>query len=311
VAVIGPGADNLAGRVLDVLAGRGVPLLSPIATTARTERETELGPWIRVSVPAIILGRALANLVADSGVEAVRIAAAGDVFHQEFAQAFAERAISLGLSIPEQYTLDERRQSFGDAASAVARRNRDAILVAMNPLPAARFINEVTIASSDEHEWFLSPRLKSELFLLNIIPGALEGAVGVSPDTLLNPEEFGEVFARAWDGNTPLDGAHFSYDTAALTFTAIDRLLQQAGGGKLPPREVAAELEAQVMDLAAFGGVIIDWNDLQQAIERNDSGRDWQFSGVTGPIVLAPDGARRSGSIAAWSIDRNQIVRSE
>lgn len=304
IAVVGPGPDNLAGPVLDVLLKRRVPLLSPVATTAQAHTFDAEHPWIRVSVPATILARTLATRLSDQGVRSIRVVAAQDAFHEEFGNAFVERARSLGIEIKGHHSVDERQQSFGKVVSSLAHE-RDGILVAMNPLPAARLINEVVVSDSRSRDWFLGPRLKSDVFLLNVVPGALEGASGVSPDTLLNQEAFGERFAEAWDGDTPLEGAHFSYDAAALAFTAIDRLRRD---GARRVEDISAGLDEAILDLADFGGVIVRWDNLREAISRNRSGKDWQFSGVTGPIVFAPDGARRSGNIAAWAVHKDEIV---
>jgi ABC-type branched-subunit amino acid transport system substrate-binding protein len=310
VAIIGPGPDNLAGPVVDVLSERGVPLISPVATTAGANTFDDDNPWIRVSVPGTILARTLAKLLSEQEVTSVHIIAAEDAFHREFSDAFADRAGTLGIDVVTLETVDERQQSFSSVVKGLVSKS-DGILLAMNPLPAARLINEVAVSDARPREWFLGPRLKSDVFLLNVVPGTLEGALGVSPETLLNQEAFSERFALAWDGDTPLEGAHFSYDAAALAFTAIDRLRRSSEDDDLSPRDLSAALEQTVLELAEFGGTIVHWDDLQEAIERNDAGRKWQLSGVTGPMVLAPDGARRSGSTAAWSVEGDQIVHFE
>jgi ABC-type branched-subunit amino acid transport system substrate-binding protein len=301
VAVIGPSGDELVSAVAVPLREAAVPLFSPTATTAINVTDPA-SPWYRLGPPTDLLGRNLAKAVLDAGVVKIALVAATDVYHDRLSLAFTTEYRRLGGTVVFELRVSPDTPGDRAAPSVVSayRDGAESVVVALNALPAAQLITEVT-SSQVRPQWFLTPRVKSRLFLVNTPASAIEGAIGISPDIsdVYGPD-FVDEFRSRWDGEEALEDAYFMFDTCALVTLSLDRVLR--AGGEITRDAVSAAL----LESIDIGGVQTEWNELARGIERNRDGIDIQFSGVTGPLLFAPDG-QRAARTRAWTIISGEI----
>jgi hypothetical protein len=314
VAVIGPSTDRLVPAVAEVLDAANVVLLSPIPTIGHGG--TDAQPWFRMSpgnlagstAPALI-GEHMATEFLSRGSRRALIVSDDDIYDVEVTTGFREAIVRGG---GEVQVLSANDAPATVVASALNQGDADAVAVALSILPAARLVNDVSSATRSGVTWLLTPRLKSDVFLLNVPRGTLEGAFGLSlriPDRITGcddptPEEecFVRVFREAWH-EEPLENAYFMYDTAALLLIAIDQVWR-ANGGVID----SALLRATLLEDAERGGVIVDWNDFRTMVDISRRGGDMQFVGLTGPIVFTPSGLRRGGQTALFEVHDHAFV---
>ncbi len=307
VAVIGPAGDELVSAAATPLEEAGVPLISPIATNGDADA-VEPMPWFRLAPSHELLSENLAKAVYERGISRVGIVRAPDVYHERLASVFSAEFIDLGGEVALDVPLGPT-DPLTDAVQAieVARdQGVSGFVVALNALPAARLITEVAIAQDTVPQWFLTPRVKSDVFIINTPASAIEGAIGISPNVfLVDSPAFIQAYGDAWTNDVPFEDSYFMYDATALLLLSIDRALRMNGTVD------RGSLEAALFDTAATGGVQVEWNGLADAIQWNSVGRGIQYTGVTGPLLFAPNGQRRSGKTTVWTIRERAIVNLE
>lgn len=303
VAVIGPGGDEGAEAVYEALAQYGVPLISPHAAALGPGTGTTAAPWFRMGPSTKVLGENLAKVVADSGTQRVAAVSAGDVYHAELGAAFRDRFTGFG-SVDMAADVDEGAIDYEALTKRLSEQldaGVEGVMLAMQPRPASRLATELDARRGGKPapKWFLTPRLKTELLLENASPGAFRDAVGIAPKVETRGE-FEQRFAERW-GDKPFDPTFYQYDATAVALLAIDRAL--ARGDRLP-EGIPEAIEA----IASFGGVLLEWDDFVSAHELNQSLSKMQFSGLTGPVILAKDGTRIIGTTSLWGVQDETII---
>jgi hypothetical protein len=147
--------------------------------------------------------------------------------------------------------------------------------------------------------------------LENVAPGALDGAVGVTPkisdDTT---PEFPTEFARHWAGELPLDGAYFYYDAMALTAFGLARAALADGTPCAAPDDApgcAAAVRAGIAASTGSSGEAGGWDEIGVALRRLHAQINMNYTGLTGPILLQGCGDRRTGESTTWQVRAGQI----
>jgi ABC-type branched-subunit amino acid transport system substrate-binding protein len=305
VAIIGPGEDEVEPRLFDVLTEAGVPLFSPLPSAVTPGVGTSELPWFRMAPTPRALGQNLAQRVGDSGTERVGAVVASDAYHSQLAEAFGER-VALYASVDLNVSVDESSFDVHGVSAQIDElmdQGMQGVMLAMHPRPAARLATELSALRGAKPlpQWYLTPRLKTELLLQNASPGALEGALGIAPEVFAETRaEFEAQFERS-SGDVPFDSTFYMYDATTVTLIAMDRAA--AAGNTLPDGITSA-----IVDVASFGGLLIGWGDFEQARAANAAGSEMYYVGLTGPVILAPDGSRSRGTSALWAVEAGAIV---
>jgi ABC-type branched-subunit amino acid transport system substrate-binding protein len=313
LAVLGPSTDGLVEALGAPLREADVLLVSPTATTGLESDSSN--PWVRMSPgnssgssAATLFGESLAKSLLDRDVRQIDVLVDNDHYDGDFARAFIRTFSELGgaaSSVPVPSA-----SSVPAAAQAILRNETGAqgYVLALELLLAAKVITEVAVAQPQAVPWFLTSRLKSEQLLANTPPGALDLAIGVSPriaaahdgcDPARPRECFLQAYQERWD-DSPSDEAYFMYDASAVLLIALDRLLRVQA--ERPTRQ---QVMSEILAIAARGGVQIGWNDFAAA---HEGAGHVQYVGLTGPLILDPDGTRRSGNTISWHVEGERIV---
>lgn len=314
-AVIGPTGDELLHVVVPMLAEAEVLLFSPVATS--TTGVNVAAPWFRMSPGNVdgsssgrLIGENLAKELIQMNAKRVGIIREGGAYHGDVVNGFVEKFISLGGEVPHQFVVGQVSHSTIARDPALNDASIDGFLLALDIPSASQLVTEVTAQVTKVPQWYLTPRLKSQVFLLNTPSGALEGAMGLSPrisyrnqvcEESLPDDCFVQQFSDVWN-DEPLDDTYFMYDAAALLLVAMDRTLRQDGELSM------ASLTSAIFDISAQGGVQFGWNSFATAIEQNASGGALQYAGLTGPILFSAGGARRGGNTIVWRVENGRIV---
>lgn len=312
--VIGPSTDRLVPMVKEVLDDTDIVLVSPNPTIGGPEADER--PWFRMSpgnltgstTPALI-GEHMAAEFANRGNRRALIVSDGDVYDVDLISGFKTALAGRGGEVVQELS-GEAAQS-QELVAALNQSQVDAVVLALHLLPAAHLIADAYVSAPTPPKWLLTPRLKSDVLIVNTPLGALEGAFGVSlripgraatcdaagPDAC-----FTEAFHRAW-GAEPFENAYFMYDAAAIALIAGDRVWRDNAGAM-----DRAQLRDTIFATAERGGVRVGWNDFPTAIESARSGGHVQYSGVTGAIVFTQSGVRVGGETVIFEVKDNAFV---
>jgi ABC-type branched-subunit amino acid transport system substrate-binding protein len=305
VVLIGPESTEVAEHIKPLADENDVVVLSPLVGAA-DDRDVDCDkPWFRLAPSARVLGEALAKrMVADGFMRAAVLSAAG-AYDRALADAFESRLVPLTGQVVYRGTLARDAQSYAGSIDRALAQNVDAILLSATPRTAALVVNELGVLTSDRPQWYLSPLLKTELLLQNVVPEVLEGGIGVTPRIYDVSEDFPLAFGERWPGDAPLEGAFFYYDAVALIAFGLEQALRDSG-------ELNAEVIGDaILDVAGGPGEAARWNELPLYLPRMREGAQVYYTGLTGPMLLKPCGDRQVGASSDWEVRSGQILAVE
>jgi ABC-type branched-subunit amino acid transport system substrate-binding protein len=301
-AVIGFESDELARELLPRLEQEGVVLITPgisAAIAGGAER-----PWFRVAPSTAAMAENLAKELFARGVRRCAVLHTKDQYNLSFAAAFSERMRRSGGEVEVEVEVDSGLRTYPEALNML--REETSIVLAAPAEVAARVVNEF-YAAQRSPTWLLTPALRSEAFVLNASPEALEGALGIAPELKVD-SRFAAAFSEHFQGDVPLDSALYYYDAAALFVLAYERASALNDAQRPSYEQLVESLFA-----AAFPvGVETTWDALSPAIADLREGTPRYYRGLTGRIAFAADGERGVGAPKLWTVtDVGEIVDLE
>jgi ABC-type branched-subunit amino acid transport system substrate-binding protein len=215
--------------------------------------------------------------------------------------AFEKRFVTLGGQVGFEETLPRNAQSYDESLSDAVAAGIDSILLSTSARSGALVVNGVGLLTRSHPRWFLSPLLKTDVLLQNVIPAVLEGAVGVAPRIYDASSDFPNAFAERWSGELPLEGAYFYYDALALAAFALEKA-PLAGG-----RFEAPALRSAILSVAGPPGEAGRWNEIGLSLSRLRGGGSVYYTGLTGPMFLESCGNRQVGASSTWQVHDGRI----
>ncbi|MET0793913.1 MAG: ABC transporter substrate-binding protein [Polyangiaceae bacterium] len=300
--VIGPESAALAPELYPLLTENGVAFLSPLVGAGADPSFDCKVPWFRLAPSAKSMGENLAKQMITQKATEVAILYANDGYNEALSAALGTLFVARGGSVPLQLKLDPNAQSYAGSVEAVLASGVTTVVLATTARAGALIVNEFDALSQQHLRWFLSPLLKTELLVANVAPDALEGAMGVAPQIFDTGPQFPDAFARAWEGDRPLEGAYFYYDAVALLAFALQEAALAPGPVTLPVFSTIVE------DVAKSPGENQNWDELELGLARIRAGRDVYYSGLTGPMLLSTCGDRLQGTKSEFGVKDGQIV---
>lgn len=301
--VLGPESAEIAPSLIKMLVDNHVVFMSPLVGAAADPQIDCQHPWFRLAPSATVLGEALAKLMFAQSVTKTAILYSAASYDQALRDALRTKFTSLGGQVALEIELDPVAQSYASAIEQTSAAGVDSVVLATLPQSAALLVNEYGAIATSRPRWFLSPLLKTELFVLNVAPDAIEGALGVAPQIFDTSTDYAQAFAARWEGDHPLEGAYFYYDAMGL----IGLALQKAPIDAATNRVDASGFESAIVKAAAPPGVSVKWSEVESGIQRTAAGESIYYSGLTGPMLLDACGSRRLGQSTTWTIQGGSV----
>jgi ABC-type branched-subunit amino acid transport system substrate-binding protein len=301
-AIIGTESADISQAILPSLVEHEVAFVSPLVGSATTSSTCTI-PWFRLAPSAKALGEALAKLMSAKSVTRVAILSASDAFNAALADAAASRFASLHGTVATRQVVSGDNQAFGNILNTIAQSNVDAVLVAMPPVTAALSINESQIISGFRPAWYLSPLLKTDLFVQNVDPTIIEGAQGIAPAIDETQTGYPKAFADRWLGDSPLEGAYYYYDAVALVAMGIEAAAVDASG-----KFDLGALSQSIRAVAGPPGQETDWDNLGTGLIGLANQEQYYYVGLTGTLVMSICGERLMGMTSQWTITGGAIT---
>jgi len=302
VAVVGPESADIAAEIGPYLSAHGVAFVSPVVGAANDASVDCSSPWFRLAPSAQALGESLAKQAISRGVSSITVMYANGSYDEALRDAAATRFTSLKGTVKLTVPLDPNAQSYGKQVDEARAANADAIVLTSSPRGGAIVVNEFDALSAIAPRWFLCPQLKTDLLVQNVAPDALEGARGIAPKIYDTTDDFPKAFGQRWEGDEPLEGAFFYYDSIALLAFGMSRASVSSGALSLK------SLNDGIRAAAAPPGEAVSWNELEGGLTRAQNGDSVYYSGLTGPLLFNTCGVRALGSTSTWEVHSGRII---
>jgi ABC-type branched-subunit amino acid transport system substrate-binding protein len=300
--ILGPESAEIAEQLSKHPSLSDVVLVSPLVGSAGDTVIDCSHPWFRLAPSARALGEGLGKLLSRDGAKKVAILYATGAYDEALRDAVSTRFTELSGNQPLELLLDASARSFAGAVDAVSAGDVDSVVLATSPRTAALVINEFDSAGLRNLRWFLSPLLKTELFVQNVAPSFVEGAKGVAPGIFNPSDDFTRDFTARFEGDEPLEGAYFYFDATMLVALALERA--QRDTDPLP-------LSDALIEVAAPPGEEVQWGEVSRGLRGIREGSMIYYSGLTGPMLLEACGERRLGVSTVWAVRAGAIVNED
>jgi ABC-type branched-subunit amino acid transport system substrate-binding protein len=301
--VVGPESAEIAADIGPYLAEQGVTFLSPLIGAANNAEVDCSTPWFRLAPSAQDLGEALAKQIAAAGIHTIAVVYTRTAYDQALSDSLVARFSVLKGSVAISVAVDPEGESYANEINVVQNAGADAVVLATSLKTGALIASEFDLLSPTRPVWFLSPLLKTELLLVNAVPGALEGARGVAPKIYEDGSAFPKAFAKRWEGEQPLEGADFYYDAIALLAFAFNAMTPNSDGSY-----DASALNKALHRVSAPPGSSVGWDEIESGLERQRDGSSIYYSGLTGPLLFKSCGDRAYGASTTWHVHGGAIV---
>ncbi len=197
----------------------------------------------------------------------------------------------------------------------------DLTLLAMPPESASIAVTEWTIGGRPG-AWYLSPLLRTDVFLANIPFGTLNGALGLSPSSSLasectpagreelhctdaNAEAFSAHFAEYWQGDRPFAAANYYYDAVVLLALGLSKGLSETG--QLPDVQ---QLQDNIRALGDPDAEPVRWNNLRGPLTEVRLGTDVRYVGAAAEYVFDRYGAAQHTVFDHWEVSNDTFVET-
>jgi ABC-type branched-subunit amino acid transport system substrate-binding protein len=275
------------------VTGQGRVLISAGISSA-LDGPTDDQPWIRVAPSTLSIGESIAKAALAQAVTSMSIIRASDQFNATLADAFRQRFMLGGGSVVQDLELPSGQLSY---VVQLTQLGDGPVFLAADPQTAARVANDLA-ALGKKISWFLSPTLRTDAFVQNVLPSAVAGAYGLSPRAVV-ADDFATAFKQYWSGDLPIESALFYYDAFALVALGYARALSDNAGAATPS---GPQLAQGMLGVSLNAGSRVAWSELPAGVTAQAQGNAQYYSGLTGPVAYGPGGIREYGFTTAWTI---------
>jgi ABC-type branched-subunit amino acid transport system substrate-binding protein len=320
--LIGPEENELANEIVTDIKGLNLMNILPGYAAPSIQRSTETGAWVRLAPTAYEIGCGLANHAYAEGVRSVNSFYSADDYNAHLAGEFAGQFTRLGGQALATVTVQSKENSYASTIEQVFRFGAERTLLITHPTIGSDVITEWAI-NGQGGSWYLSPQLRTEVFLYNMPYGALDGSYGLSPSLSLKSEcetrlgigegglhckrsnaaRFRRHFADRWGGALPFPAAHLYYDAVLLLAVGLQYGL--ATSGTLPAPTALHRLIRQLNDP---GNAPAYWYDLKTTLSDLANGTTTRFVGAGAEYEFDSWGDAQYYIFDTWTIAGQSFV---
>jgi neutral amino acid transport system substrate-binding protein len=320
--LVGPDENELANDIVSDVKGLDILNILPGYAAPSTARVSATGAWMRLAPLPGATACALAAHALEEGANHVNTLASMEDYNATLASYFTSDFNYFAGTITPSVTIQTGQSSYEGAVSTVFGYGADKTLLVAYPETAATVVTEAAV-SAVRGNWYLSPLLNADVFLLNIPYGALEGAFGLSPSLSLasecgklitgthgavqctqdNAARFSEHFAERWNGARPFPSAYLYYD--AVVLLAMGMQYSMATLGSIP---TAQALQKQILALSAPANQPGYWSDLQGAMSSLAQGKPVRYIGAGAEYQFDQFGSAQYSVFDTWTVHEQSFT---
>ncbi len=302
VAIIGPESEDLAKSMVPLIKAHKIVQISGGVTSPSFTTIDDDGYWFRTTPAANLYASALVGRMQADGIARAVVLYVSDEFGTGFANGLIYELSRSSIHAPAPISFQPGERTYKDTINRALASTPDAVVLVAYPKSSAAIVREWGILGGTG-KWYLAPSLKAEVFINNVPPGLLAGAVGVSPAVAADAQDFAQAFAARWSGDRPLPAAFFYYDAAAVLNLAIASAARNSAGAVPSGDAIRDALTA----LSRPPGDSVAWHELDRALALVQAGQEIDYRGVSGEVDLDDRGDVQGGRVEFWTIRDDKI----
>jgi len=258
----------------------GVMLISPASTADALSDLEDEGLFARTAPPDGLQGKALADRMEKQlgGLQGktINIGARNDLYGTGFADSLEIELEERGATVAQKVIYDPEQPSYNSEAAELTSGNPDNFVIIDFPETFAKLGPALARTGNWEPtQTFITDGLSSTDLTELVGPSVTEGMLGTAPGTFSGdaPDAFDTLFEEAPGTKRNLFDAP-TFDNVTLCY------LGAVAAGSTDGKAIA---EA-IVDVTGPGGAQYTFEQLPQAIEALEAGKDIDYEGASGPV---------------------------
>lgn len=263
-----------------VTVPEGVMLISPASTADALSDLDDEGLFARTAPPDGLQGQALADRMEQElgGLQGktINIGARNDLYGTGFADSLEAELEERGATVAEKIVYDPEQPSYNSEASQLTSGNPDNFVIIDFPETFAKLGPALVRTGNWEAEkTFITDGLSSTELSEQVGGEATDGMLGTAPGAFSGdaPDAFDRLYKQAPGPARNLFDAPV-FDNVILCYLAAVAAGSSDG-------DAIAE---SIVDVTGPGGAKYTFEQLPQAIEALEEGKDIDYEGASGPI---------------------------
>lgn len=257
-----------------------VMLISPASTADALSDLEDDGLFARTAPPDGLQGKALADRMEQelNGLQGktINIGARNDLYGTGFADSLEAELEKRGATVAEKVIYDPEQPSYNSEASQLTSGNPDNFVIIDFPETFAKLGPALARTGNwSPEQTFITDGLSSTDLTELLGAEETEGMLGTAPGAFSGnaPDAFDKLYKEAPGPARNLFDAP-TFDDVILCYLAA------VAAGSSEGEEIAAA----IVDVTGPGGAKYTFEQLPQAIEALQEGKDIDYEGVSGPI---------------------------
>ena len=305
-ALIGALSSGVTMAISSVTIPNQVVLISPASTSPAITDLEDNDFVFRTVVGDAFQGVVQADLAVDLGFKTVSIIYVNNAYGKGLALVFSANFQARGWEVLNMVPYEEAKPSYRSEVEKVMEGNPDAINVIAYPVDGNKQLVEA-IEAGYEGEFLFSDGMKGEAVASGPASKYIEGSFGTAAGALdvAVAEQFEADFNAKFEPST-VPYNREAYDATVLIALAICR----AGESffDMSRAEQGQAIRDNLRAVANPAGEEVTYGELKKAFDLLKEGKEINYQGVSGPIVLDDDGDISVGAIEIWQILGGEVV---
>lgn len=286
-AIIGTASSGLTLSLIDRVAGEGILMMSPAASSPLLSDYSDDGMLWRTAPSDALQGEVLGDLIASDGHSKLGMIVLNDPFGTSLAAVVKKTFEAAGGTVVDEELFNEGDSNFDAQISGINAAKPDAIALLTFEQVKVIVPSLVGDGFPSENLYFVDANLAD--YSADLAPGLLTGAKGIKGSPLVDTG-FNDRLLKVNPKLTDFAYAAESYD--AVVVTALAALAAKDTSGKA--------IVSKLREVSGGSGHGTKANSFAEAAKIIRSGGVVDYDGVSGPIDFAENGDITKANIVAF-----------
>jgi branched-chain amino acid transport system substrate-binding protein len=302
-AIVGPASSKVALALMDKIVDEKVVTCSPTATATALSSYPDDGYFFRTVASDALQGKALGEVIAETGRQSTAIITSDDEYGRDLAQQLAATLQGEDTTVTSTTSYDATATDFSGVVDAALAGHPASVAVIGLPDPGGRIIATLEAAGTTPRSIFVTDGMRVPTLFEQVAQGHPEtvaGIQGVSPSANPQPSWFDEAF-RAYAPTAQSLYAAYAYDC-----TNLIALAAQAARTDDPTQFVA-----EIVPTSRNGVSCHNFTDCAPVVA---DGRSVDLNGASGRIELLENGDASYGTYEVFVFGpdgKDQTIKSK
>lgn len=291
-AIVGTASSGLTLSIVDRVAGAGVLMMSPAASSPQLSDYPDDGMLWRTAPSDVLQGEVLGNLIASEGHRTLGMIILNDAFGTSLAAVVKETFEAAGGTVVSEQLFNEGDSNFAAQISGVTAATPDAVALITFEQVKVIVPNLVGAGIPSDNLYFVDANLAD--YSADFAEGMLTGAKGTKGSPLVDTG-FNDRLLKLDSKLTDFAYAAESYD--AVVVLALAALAAGDTSGKA--------MASKLQEVSGGSGEGTKANTFADAANIIRSGNVVDYDGASGPITFGDNGDITEANIEIFQYAEN------